>query len=158
MARISITDMKDTLRFHHERTWIVFFTHLRCVCRVSIKESSVAKLGSVCRRIYRIFSHAYFHHRQIFDKYEVGLFWIIFMGASMNCWMQRYLTECFSVTRGCFFLPLCHQCFGAFYQAFVRHTKLQESCWVCIFAACLDLWAALAFLLQTFQAQNQVVV
>uniref|UniRef100_A0A8C6WN61 MOB family member 4, phocein n=1 Tax=Neogobius melanostomus TaxID=47308 RepID=A0A8C6WN61_9GOBI len=33
-------------------------------------ESSVAKLGSVCRRIYRIFSHAYFHHRQIFDKYE----------------------------------------------------------------------------------------
>ncbi|CAB1445362.1 unnamed protein product [Pleuronectes platessa] len=39
--------------------------------RVSIKESSVAKLGSVCRRIYRIFSHAYFHHRQIFDKYEL---------------------------------------------------------------------------------------
>ncbi|KAG7502831.1 hypothetical protein JOB18_027210 [Solea senegalensis] len=39
--------------------------------RVSIKESSVAKLGSVCRRIYRIFSHAYFHHRQIFDKYEI---------------------------------------------------------------------------------------
>ncbi|KAG9271054.1 MOB-like protein phocein [Astyanax mexicanus] len=38
--------------------------------RVSIKESSVAKLGSVCRRIYRIFSHAYFHHRQIFDTYE----------------------------------------------------------------------------------------
>lgn len=41
--------------------------------RVSIKESSVAKLGSVCRRIYRIFSHAYFHHRQIFDKYEVSV-------------------------------------------------------------------------------------
>uniref|UniRef100_A0A8C4X0X6 MOB family member 4, phocein n=1 Tax=Eptatretus burgeri TaxID=7764 RepID=A0A8C4X0X6_EPTBU len=38
--------------------------------RVSIKESSVAKLGSVCRRIYRIFSHAYFHHRQLFDEYE----------------------------------------------------------------------------------------
>ncbi|KAK0149274.1 MOB-like protein phocein [Merluccius polli] len=38
--------------------------------RVSIKESSVAKLGSVCRRIYRIFSHAYFHHREIFDAYE----------------------------------------------------------------------------------------
>uniref|UniRef100_A0A2K5Q4Q3 Uncharacterized protein n=1 Tax=Cebus imitator TaxID=2715852 RepID=A0A2K5Q4Q3_CEBIM len=34
--------------------------------RVSIKESSVAKLGS----IYRIFSHAYFHHWQIFDEYE----------------------------------------------------------------------------------------
>ncbi len=38
--------------------------------RVSIKESSVAKLGSVCRRVYRIFSHAYFHHRQIFDEFE----------------------------------------------------------------------------------------
>ncbi|XP_030848192.1 MOB-like protein phocein isoform X1 [Strongylocentrotus purpuratus] len=38
--------------------------------RVSIKESSVAKLGSVCRRIYRIFSHAYFHHRTLFDDYE----------------------------------------------------------------------------------------
>lgn len=32
----------------------------------------MAKLGSVCRRIYRIFSHAYFHHRQIFDTYEVS--------------------------------------------------------------------------------------
>merc|ERR1719273_77300 len=38
--------------------------------RVSIKESSVAKLGSVCRRVYRIFSHAYSHHRQIFDNFE----------------------------------------------------------------------------------------
>ena len=41
--------------------------------RVSIKESSVAKLGSVCRRVYRIFSHAYFHHRyQIITAYFVG--------------------------------------------------------------------------------------
>jgi len=38
--------------------------------RVSIKESSVAKLGSVCRRVYRIFSHAYYHHREIFDSFE----------------------------------------------------------------------------------------
>lgn len=38
--------------------------------RVSIKESSVAKLGSVCRRVYRIFSHAYFHHKNIFDEFE----------------------------------------------------------------------------------------
>lgn len=38
--------------------------------RVSIKESSVNKLGSVCRRIYRIFSHAYYHHRQVFDEAE----------------------------------------------------------------------------------------
>ncbi|XP_002126485.2 MOB-like protein phocein [Ciona intestinalis] len=38
--------------------------------RVSIKDSSVAKLGSVCRRVYRIFSHAYYHHRHIFDESE----------------------------------------------------------------------------------------
>jgi len=38
--------------------------------RVSIKESSIAKLGSVCRRVYRIFSHAYFHHRSLFDDFE----------------------------------------------------------------------------------------
>lgn len=38
--------------------------------RVTIKESSVAKLGSVCRRVYRIFSHAYFHHRALFDEFE----------------------------------------------------------------------------------------
>lgn len=37
---------------------------------VSIKESSVSKLGSVCRRVYRIFSHAYFHHRRIFNEFE----------------------------------------------------------------------------------------
>lgn len=38
--------------------------------RISIKESSVAKLSSVCRRVYRIFSHAYFHHKAIFDVFE----------------------------------------------------------------------------------------
>lgn len=38
--------------------------------RVTIKESSVLKLGSACRRVYRIFSHAYFHHHQIFEEFE----------------------------------------------------------------------------------------
>ncbi|VDD86901.1 unnamed protein product [Enterobius vermicularis] len=38
--------------------------------RVNVKESSIAKIGSVCRRVYRIFSHAYFHHRDIFDNFE----------------------------------------------------------------------------------------
>uniref|UniRef100_A0A8C6Z7J8 MOB-like protein phocein n=1 Tax=Nothoprocta perdicaria TaxID=30464 RepID=A0A8C6Z7J8_NOTPE len=59
-----------------KEVWIYFVKscnfmgqHYR-LSKVSIKESSVAKLGSVCRRIYRIFSHAYFHHRQIFDEYE----------------------------------------------------------------------------------------
>ncbi|CAF1161048.1 unnamed protein product [Adineta ricciae] len=38
--------------------------------RISIKETSIAKLGSVCRRIYRIFSHAYYHHRTLYDEFE----------------------------------------------------------------------------------------
>lgn len=38
--------------------------------RISIKETSIAKLGSVCRRIYRIFSHAYYHHRSLYDDFE----------------------------------------------------------------------------------------
>ena len=38
--------------------------------RVSIKENSVQKLSSIARRIYRIFSHAYFHHRVLFDEFE----------------------------------------------------------------------------------------
>lgn len=42
-------------------------------CRVAIKDTSVAKLGSVCRRVYRIFSHAYFHHPQIFNEFESEL-------------------------------------------------------------------------------------
>ncbi|CAG2167000.1 unnamed protein product, partial [Oppiella nova] len=42
--------------------------------RVTIKESSVAKLGSVCRRVYRIFSHAFFHHKTLFDEFENEMF------------------------------------------------------------------------------------
>lgn len=38
--------------------------------RVTIKESSVAKLGSICRRVYRIYSHAYYHHFPVFDEFE----------------------------------------------------------------------------------------
>ena len=38
--------------------------------RVSIRESSVQRLGSIARRIYRIFSHAFFHHKQLFDEFE----------------------------------------------------------------------------------------
>ncbi|KAH9282621.1 MOB-like protein phocein [Echinococcus granulosus] len=38
--------------------------------RVTIRDSSLAKLSSVCRRVYRIFSHAYYHHRSLFDQFE----------------------------------------------------------------------------------------
>lgn len=42
--------------------------------RVTIKETSVAKLGSVCRRVYRIFSHAYYHHKSIYDEFEAATY------------------------------------------------------------------------------------
>uniref|UniRef100_A0A1I8JP29 MOB kinase activator-like 4 n=1 Tax=Macrostomum lignano TaxID=282301 RepID=A0A1I8JP29_9PLAT len=35
-----------------------------------IKEASIGKLASICRRVYRVFSHAYFHHRGVFDAFE----------------------------------------------------------------------------------------
>ncbi|KAL5460421.1 hypothetical protein EMCRGX_G033867 [Ephydatia muelleri] len=38
--------------------------------RVSIKETSAQRLSSVARRIYRIFSHAYYHHRTMYDEFE----------------------------------------------------------------------------------------
>lgn len=40
--------------------------------RLCIKESSLSKLSSVARRIYRIFSHAYFHHRRLYEEFEVS--------------------------------------------------------------------------------------
>ncbi|KAI6177141.1 hypothetical protein M3Y97_00874600 [Aphelenchoides bicaudatus] len=38
--------------------------------RVSLKDTSLVKIGSVCRRVYRIFSHAYFEHRKLYDEFE----------------------------------------------------------------------------------------
>ncbi|KAI6214897.1 hypothetical protein M3Y94_00322200 [Aphelenchoides besseyi] len=40
--------------------------------RVSLKDTSLTKIGSVCRRVYRIFSHAYFEHRKLFDEFEIA--------------------------------------------------------------------------------------
>lgn len=88
-----------------ERIWMVILQSCH-ICRVSIKESSVAKLGSVCRRIYRIFSHAYFHHRQIFDKYEVGILWSIFMGGVRNCCLGSS-ADCAVSTRQYLIIFLC---------------------------------------------------
>lgn len=59
--------------------------------RVNIKESSVAKLGSVCRRVYRIFSHAYYHHQNIYNKFEV-IYWINITILSLEI-MQLYTNQ-----------------------------------------------------------------
>ena len=39
--------------------------------RVSIPASSTKHLLSIVRRLYRLFTHTYFHHREIFVEFEV---------------------------------------------------------------------------------------
>eukprot|EP01135_Chromosphaera_perkinsii_P000655 Nk52_evm22s147 gene=Nk52_evmTU22s147 len=38
--------------------------------RVSVPEKSVRQFQSICRRLYRIFAHAYFTHREVYDMWE----------------------------------------------------------------------------------------
>ncbi|RUP50888.1 mps one binder kinase activator-like 4-like protein [Jimgerdemannia flammicorona] len=38
--------------------------------RISIPEPSLKHYQSIARRLYRIFAHAWFHHREVFESYE----------------------------------------------------------------------------------------
>ncbi|KAI8143806.1 Mob1/phocein [Fennellomyces sp. T-0311] len=38
--------------------------------RISIPEPSLKHFQSIARRLYRIFAHAYFHHREIYESFE----------------------------------------------------------------------------------------
>eukprot|EP00126_Sphaerothecum_destruens_P004605 Sdes_comp18281_c0_seq1m7945 len=38
--------------------------------RIHISEISAREFPAICRRIYRIFSHSYFHHREIFEIFQ----------------------------------------------------------------------------------------
>ena len=38
--------------------------------RVSIDQNNIKKLDDIVRRLYRFFSHCYFHHQIIFDEFE----------------------------------------------------------------------------------------
>jgi len=38
--------------------------------RISIKEVNVQKLSNICRRVYRIFAHAYYQHKSIYETFE----------------------------------------------------------------------------------------
>jgi len=40
--------------------------------RVSIPE--VKNLDTIVRRLYRLFSHAYYHHREVFNEFETQMF------------------------------------------------------------------------------------
>jgi len=41
--------------------------------RVQISSSSVKDLESIVRRLYRVFSHAFYHHKEIFYEFEVNI-------------------------------------------------------------------------------------
>ena len=38
--------------------------------RVAIPADSKNELYNIVRRVYRLFAHTYFHHREIFDEFE----------------------------------------------------------------------------------------
>jgi hypothetical protein len=38
--------------------------------RVSVPASSIKQFPSIARRLYRIFAHAWYHHRETFDELE----------------------------------------------------------------------------------------
>lgn len=38
--------------------------------RVSIPTASTKHLFSIVRRLYRLFTHTYFHHKEIFEEFE----------------------------------------------------------------------------------------
>ncbi|CAG8605890.1 4740_t:CDS:2 [Ambispora leptoticha] len=41
--------------------------------RISIPPSSLKHFQQIARRLYRIFAHAYFHHREIFESFEASV-------------------------------------------------------------------------------------
>ena len=47
--------------------------------RLQIKSSSLKNFDSIVRRLYRFFSHTYFHHKDIFQDFEVFCFIFTFI-------------------------------------------------------------------------------
>ncbi|CAJ0844528.1 22400_t:CDS:2 [Entrophospora sp. SA101] len=45
-------------------------SHKSFPSRLSIPDTSVKHYQSIARRLYRIFAHAWFHHREIFKEFE----------------------------------------------------------------------------------------
>ena len=47
--------------------------------RVSIPPTSLKHLNSIVRRLYRLFAHTYFNHKDIFMEFEVHIFIYIYI-------------------------------------------------------------------------------
>lgn len=41
--------------------------------RVTIPASSTKHLNNIVRRLYRLFAHTYFHHKEVFDEFEAEM-------------------------------------------------------------------------------------
>ncbi|CAG8495912.1 17294_t:CDS:2 [Acaulospora colombiana] len=48
----------------------VLNSHKHFPSRITISDTSVKHYQSIARRLYRIFAHAWFHHREIFESFE----------------------------------------------------------------------------------------
>lgn len=40
--------------------------------RYTIQPKAAQQFGNIARRLYRVFAHAYYHHRSVFDEFEVS--------------------------------------------------------------------------------------
>jgi len=60
----------STSRLHF---FFFFFIIFSLFLRIRIPKPSRKYFGSIVRRLYRTFAHAYFHHRDVFDHFEVCL-------------------------------------------------------------------------------------
>lgn len=54
--------------------WVGIYILTLLYYRISIPEPSLKHFQSVARRLYRIFAHAYFHHREVYEYFEVRIY------------------------------------------------------------------------------------
>lgn len=47
--------------------------------RVSIPQSAVKNLAPIARRLYRLFSHTFYNHREIFFEFEVPILFLFIL-------------------------------------------------------------------------------
>lgn len=65
------------------------YFHRVSLCRVSVPQASMKQFPSIARRLYRIFAHAWYHHREVFDAFEVGKFNVGFIWSHKNVLIRK---------------------------------------------------------------------
>ena len=74
---VQLNDPKRYRKIEKKSTILKFFENFSIFSnfflhpsRTTVKDAAVQKLGNICRRIYRLFAHAYYQHRSIYDEFE----------------------------------------------------------------------------------------